>query len=71
MGGNKTESNLKPAHALPERNLQAVSLSDTPLQLFWKAVPCSLDKELIDSIAFCMRNYKIKCLKNSTDMQLS
>ena len=62
---------MKPAHALPKRNLQLVSLSDTPLQLFWKAVPCSQDKELIDSIVFCMRNYKIKCIKNSEDIQLS
>lgn len=62
---------MKPAHALPKRNLQLVSLSDTPLQLFWKAVPCSQDKDLIDSIVFCMHNYKIKCIKNSVDIQLS
>lgn len=62
---------MKPAHALPKRNLQLVSLSDTPLQFFGKAVPCLQDKELIDSIIFCVRNYKIKCIKNSADIRLS
>lgn len=62
---------MKPAHALLKRNLQLVSLSDTPLQLVWKAVPCSQDKELIDSIIFCARNYKIKRIKNSADIKLS
>lgn len=64
---DKIWSNLKPAHTLLKRNLQLVLLSDTPLQLFGKAVPCLQDKELIDSIVFCVCNYKIKCLKNSAD----
>lgn len=64
IGDNEIWSNLKPAHELPKRNLQLVWLSDTPLQLFWRAGPRWQDKELIDSIVSCMCKYKLKCIKD-------